>query len=308
MSALGTEPNLAAIDLNLLVALDALLHEDSVTLAGRRLGLSQPATSHALGRLRELLDDELLVREGRIMRKTELGRELAPQVRRLLSEIEGVLHGRRRFDPKTSRRSFRIAASDYCTAVLLPELIAYVRRVAPGVQIDVHERGQLPADELARGELDVVLTTTRQIDAPLRGEELFREQFVCVVRKKHPARGRLTLRRYVELDHLLVANPGYGPGVVDYELEARGLQRRVALRVPHFLVAPAIVARTDLVLTVPRRVLDMVDTSHLRIAKPPLPLGEFGVRQVWHRRAERDPGATWLRVQIAACARSVSHS
>ena len=103
-----------------------------------------------------------------------------------------------------------------------------------------------------------------------------------------------------------MANPGYGPGVVDCALQARGLQRRVALRVPHFLVAPAIVARTDLVLTVPRRVLEMVDTSRLRIAEPPLPLEAFGVHLVWHRRSERDPGATWLRERIGACARSVS--
>lgn len=306
MSPLVSKPNLAALDLNLVVALDALLNEESVTSAGQRIGLTQPAMSHALARLRELLDDELLVREGRNMRKTELGLELAPVVRRLVGEIEGMLLGRQRFDPKTSRRSFRIAASDYCAAVLLPELIAGVRRVSPGVQIDVYEHSQLPASELARGELDAVLTTSRHVDSPLLSEELFREGFVCVVRKKHPVRGRLTLERYVELDHLLVANPGYGPGVVDCALQARGLQRRVALRVPHFLVAPAIVARTDLVLTVPRRVLEIVDTSLLRIAEPPLALEAFGVHLVWHRRSERDPGATWLRERIGACVRSVS--
>ncbi|HMI93987.1 MAG TPA: LysR family transcriptional regulator [Polyangiales bacterium] len=306
MPAFGSDPNLAALDLNLLVALDALLHEESVTLAGRRIGLSQPAMSHALARLRELLNDELLTREGRLMRKTELAQELAPAVRRLVAEIEGVLLGRRRFDPKASRRSFRIAASDYSAAVLLPDLIAGLRRDAPGVQVDIFERSQLPAGELARGELDAVLTTSGRVEAPLVSEELFRESFVCVVRRKHPARGRLTLRRYIALDHLLVANPGYGPGVVDCALEARGLHRRVALRVPHFLVAPAIVARTDLVLTVPRRVLEVVDTSELRISKPPLPLEPFAVHLVWHRRAERDPGATWLRERIGACVRSIS--
>jgi len=300
------DPNLAALDLNLLVALDALLHEESVTLAGQRIGISQPAMSHALARLRDLLNDELLVREGRNMRKTELGQELMPTVRRLVSEIESMLLGRRHFDPGTSRRNFRIAASDYYAAVLLPELIASMRRESPDVRLDVYERAGLPAGELARAELEAVLTTGGRVEAPLVSKELFREGFVCVVRKQHPTRGRLTLTRYVELDHLLVASPGYGPGVVDFALQAQGMQRRIALRVPHFLVAPAIVARTDLVLTVPRRVLEAVDTSGLRIAKPPLPLESFGVHLVWHRRAERDPGATWLRDRIAASARKVS--
>jgi DNA-binding transcriptional LysR family regulator len=306
MPQLRSKPNLAAVDLNLLVALDALLREDSVTRAGKRIGLSQPAASHALARLRELLHDELLVREGRLLRKTALAAALAPEVQRLLAEVEGVLLAQGRFDPATSRRNFRIAASDYCCAVLLPELIARLRRAAPAVQLDVFERGQLPASELARGELDAVLSTSDRVDGALVARELFREGFVCALRKRHPVRSRLTLQRYAALDHLLVANPGYGPGVVDFALESHGLRRRVALRVPHFMVAPAIVARTDLVLTVPRRVLETADTSGLRIAKPPLPLAAFGVHLIWHRRAETDLGASWLREQIAACARTVS--
>jgi DNA-binding transcriptional LysR family regulator len=306
MRSYAPDPNLSALDLNLLVALDALLQAESVTLAGRRMGVSQPAMSHALARLRELLNDELLVREGRVMRKTELGHELAPAVARLVGEIEGLLFARRRFEAATSRRSFRIAASDYAAAVLLPELIASMRSVAPGVQLDVYERNPLPVGELARAELDAVLTTSGRVQAPLLSQELFREGFVCVLRKQHPLRGKLTLARYVELEHMVVASPGYGPGVVDFALEAQGLYRRIALRVPHFLVAPAIVARTDLVLTVPRRVLESVDTSGLRIVDPPLPLSAFGVHLVWHRRAERDPGATWLRERVVASARRVS--
>src|ERR1041384_3445543 len=117
MCARATDPNLASINLNLLVALDALLHEDSVTRAGRRVGLSQPAMSHALAQLRQLLNDELVVREGRLTRKTELAREIAPTVQRLVAEIESTLLGHRRFDPATSRRRFRIAANDYCGVV-----------------------------------------------------------------------------------------------------------------------------------------------------------------------------------------------
>jgi len=298
--------NLAAIDLNLLVALDALLREENVTVAGRRIGLSQPAMSHALGRLRELLDDELLVREGRVMRRTELGRQLTPAVRRLVGDIEATLLARRRFDPATSQRSFRIAANDHAGAVLLPALFARVRRAAPGVQLDILPQQGAPAEaELARGDLDAVIGTFVRVAPPLVERVLFREGFVCAVRRDHPAAGRLTLRRYVELDHLLVASPGYGPGVVDLALEARGMQRRVAMRVPHFLVAPAIVARTDLVLTLPRRVLAAADASALRVSRPPLPLEDFPVQLIWHQRADSDPGAAWLREQIAACAREL---
>jgi LysR family transcriptional regulator, transcriptional activator of nodD3 and syrA len=296
--------NLAAIDLNLLVALDALLREESVTGAGRRIGLSQPATSHALARLRDLLDDELLVRDGRGMRKTELGRQLAPTVRRLLGEIEGALTARRRFDPATSQRAFRVAANDHAGAVLLPALFAAVRRAAPGVQVDVMPQQGAPDDgELARGALDAVIGTFPSIAAPLRARVLFRERFACVVRREHPAAGRLTLGRYLALDHLVVASPGYGPGVVDVALEARGRARRVAMRVPHFLLAPAIVARTDLVLTLPRRVLDAADAARLRVSRPPLALDDFAVQLVWHPRADRDAGAAWLRDQLVACAR-----
>jgi DNA-binding transcriptional LysR family regulator len=297
-------PRLAAIDLNLLVALDALLHEDSVTAAGRSIGLSQPATSHALSRLRELVGDELLVREGRALRKTALAQQLAPTIRRLVAEIESTLLGRRGFDPKTSSRRFRLAANDYCGAVLLPGLLAKVRQGAPNVVLDVlPQQGALPVGELERGELDMVLCTYERIEAPLVGRVLYREDFMCALRKDHPRARSLSLRRYLELDHLLVANPGYGPGVVDCVLGERGLRRSVAMRVPHFLVAPTVVARTDLVLTLPRRLLAMMArSSGLRVIKPPLEIPNFAVQLAWHQRANDDPGSLWLRERVTACA------
>lgn len=297
-------PRLSAIDLNLLVVLDALLHENSVTAAGRSIGLSQPATSHALAKLRELLHDELLVREGRGLRKTAFGEQLAPTVRQLVTEIEHTLFRRPSFDAQTSSRCFRLATNDYCGAVLLPPLLSSVREAAPNVVIDVFpQQGPIPVGEFSRGELDVVLGTYGRVEAPIVSRLLLREDFICAVRRDHPLGRRLTLRRYVELDHLLVANPGYGPGVVDHALGARGLQRKVAMRVPHFLVAPAIVARTDLVVTLPRRLLGAIaDSSKLYVAKPPLHIPSFGVQLLWHQRSSDDPGSRWFLEQIAACA------
>jgi DNA-binding transcriptional LysR family regulator len=296
--------NLAAIDLNLLVALDALLREENVTVAGQRIGLSQPAMSHALARLRELLGDQLLVRTGRRMHRSPLGHQLMPTVRRLIGDLEATLLPRRDFEPSSSQRRFRIAANDHAGAVVLPALFARVRAAAPGVQLDVLPQAGAPPVELATGELDAAIGTFLGVAPPLVDRVLFREGFACMTRRDHPG-GRLDLRKYLELDHLVIASPGYGPGVVDLALQARGLARRVAMRVPHFLVAPAIIARTDLVLTLPRRVLAVASDRRLRVSKPPLRLPDVAVQVVWHRRSDGDAGATWLREQIIACARTL---
>jgi len=287
---------LAAIDLNLLPALDALLQDANVTVAGRRLGLSQPAMSHALARLRELLNDPLLVRQGRTMQRTEFARRLMPTIRRLVGDLEATFVSGQTFEPKTSQRRFRMVANDYAGTVLLPRVLAALRERGPRVVVDVlPESGTVPSSELMGGELDLVVGTYADVPAPLRSRELLRETFVCVLRRDHPVRGRLSLQRYVALDHLLVASPGYGPGVVDHALAARGLQRRVVARVPHFLVGPAIVEQTDLVLTLPRRIAQSLARPGLRWVDPPLPLQPFTVRSIWFERDEPDRGARWLR-------------
>ncbi|MFZ5891091.1 MAG: LysR family transcriptional regulator [Myxococcota bacterium] len=297
-------PSLASIDLNLLVALDALLQTESVTLAARRLALSQPAVSHALGRLRELLGDELLSREGRSLRRTALAQQLAPAVARVLADIENVVFARRKFDPATTRRTFRIAANDYCGAILLPSVIEQIRREAPGAALEVHaEEGTGPLAELGRGELDLVLGTYPELPPVIRHRSLFFDDFVCVLRRQHPTRGRLSLKHYASLEHLLVASPGYGPGVVDHLLAKHGLQRKVAARVPHFLVAPAVVRRSDLIATLPRRVVEQFGGSGLRIVSPPLHIDAFPVQLIWHGSRSHDAGAAWLRGLIEEVAR-----
>jgi DNA-binding transcriptional LysR family regulator len=296
---------LAGIDLNLLLALDALLLEENVTRAAARIGLSQPATSHALSRLRELLVDPILVREGGTMRSSALGRRLAPEVRRILAEVEVALFGHHLFDPLSSKRTFRLAANDYCGAVLLPDLVARMRSAAPGTRLDVREQiGPAPIAELARGELDLALGTFLEQAPELTTQVLFEESFVCLVRRGHPAaRRQLTLEAYAALDHLLVVSPGYGPGVVDHALSQLGMKRNVAVRVPHFLVAPAIVAKSDLIVTLPARLA--VGSAHLdgllRLV-PPLALRAFPVSAAWHPRAESEPALVWLRGVLLAAA------
>jgi DNA-binding transcriptional LysR family regulator len=299
-------PRLSSIDLNLLLALEALLHTGSVTAAGRRIGLSQPAMSHALARLREMLGDPLLVREGRTMRRTALAERILPRLRELLTEIESTLLGHRRFTPAESVRSFRIATNDYCGALLLPALLAIVRRSAPRADLEFHAyRGYAPAHELALGELDLAIGVFLHVDPALAKKPLFSDGFACVVRRGNPRVGKtLTLERYVELDHALITSPDYGPGVVDLALAARGLRRRVVARVPHFLVAPALVAKSDLILTLPERVARMASRMHgLRLLAPPLELTPFEVQMVWHARSEPDAASIWLRARVGEAAK-----
>ena len=304
MSSPPPRARLASIDLNLLVALDALLRERNLTRAGQRIGLSQPAMSHALARLRELLADPVLTREGRVMRRTALGEVLAPRVVRLLSDADSTLLGHRTFAPSTDERTFRIATNDHCGAVLIPDFVARVRSQAPNVALELHaHRGQAPAVELARGELDVAVGVFLRTEPGLVVEELFRERFCCLVRRGHPrVKGRLTLEEFVELEHLLVSVPDYGPGVVDFALAARKLERRVRVRVPSFLVAPLIVARTDLILTVPARIASSFARAHgLRVLRPPLQLSSFAVQMIW-RAGANDAALRWLRSQLLASA------
>ncbi|UJR86987.1 Hypothetical protein I5071_90880 [Sandaracinus amylolyticus] len=306
---MSTSPRLSSLDLNLLVALDALLRERSVTTAGRRIGLSQPAMSHALSRLRELLGDPILAREGRVMRHTALAERLAPQVRRLLGEIESTLLGHRAFVPARAQRTFRVATNDHCGAVLIPELLARIRDEAPLVELEMHaHRGEAPAHELERGELDVAVGVFLRVAPGLVCEELFQESFACIVRKGHPRVGKaLTLERFLELDHVLVSAPDYGPGVVDFALAKQSLRRRVAVRVPSFLVAPALIARTDMICTVPRRIAELAARAHaLRVVAPPIEIPPFAVQMARRAGADSDVALRWLRAHFVAAAQRVS--
>src|SRR6185369_16173555 len=303
MPAKRVLPKLSSVDLNLLIALDALMREGNVTAAGRRIGLSQPAMSHALARLRDLLGDPLLVREGSVMRLTALAEWLAPRVQRLIGEIDATLLGHQAFEPETATRTFRIATNDYCGAVLMPALLAQVRRLAPGVELELHaHKGRAPAPELARGELDLAVGTFLESEPGVERQVLLRETFACLVRRDHPRATRLSVQEYSELDHVLITAPGYGAGVVDFALAEHGLRRRVVARTPHFLVAPALVAGSDAIVTLPARLARLSARAGLRSFAPPLPLPPFDVHLLWHGAASEDAASRWLRQLLLAVA------
>lgn len=301
---------LAGIDLNLVLALDALLAERHVTRAAARLGVTQPAASHALARLRDVLGDPLLVRgPGGAMAPTPRATQLAPQIHKLLGELAGVLRGAA-FDPATARRTFRICTTDYVELVLLPRLVERIARLAPGIDLWVHSFAEWGDEELATGALDVVIGLPRGAARPAGSYEkrLFDERFACIVRDGHPlARSRLTLARYCAAQHLLVTPRGTPGSLVDDALTAQGKTRRVALAVPHFLVVPHIVAGSDLIATLARRIAaPLAAPLGLAVLPPPVALPKFAIALAWHERNHHDPPHRWFRDQIAAVAAEIA--
>jgi DNA-binding transcriptional LysR family regulator len=292
--------NIGALNLNLLVVLDALLVDRHVSRASTRLGLSQPAVSNALAQLRDVFSDPLLVRSGGRMVPTERALSLAGPVHAALGQLSAALDAPV-FDPGRVQRSFVIATTDFVDFVLLPKLLARINREAPGVRLQIREWSQhrVPPT-LETGEIDLMIGFYPDVPAGHRDERLFPDEFVCIVRKDHPKVGRkLDLKTYTKLEHVLVTAEAAGPGVVDTVLAKRGMSRTVGLRMSHFLMVPAVVAATDYVAAVSRRVAEPY-AAHLplRILPAPLRLPRGSVGQVWHERTHSSAAHAWLRALI----------
>jgi DNA-binding transcriptional LysR family regulator len=297
--------NLAGADLNLLVTFDALLAERSVTRAAERVGLSQSAMSNALRRLRAWLDDPVLVRTRDGMAPTRRALQLVDPIHEALAQVDRALASGRGFEPRTSRHTFRIATADVVEFMLLPRLLPRLAAEAPGISIEVSKlHGGFPAEELRAGRLDLAIGTYGDTVEPFRSQPMFEERFVCAVRKGHPAvRRRLTLARFVALGHVLVAPHGHPGGIVDRLLAERGLARRVVTTTPHFLIAPILVAHSDLVATLPERVArQLASFLPLAIHAPPLDVPGFAIHMAWHSRTADDPPHRWLRAVLTELA------
>jgi LysR family transcriptional regulator, transcriptional activator of nodD3 and syrA len=290
--------------LDLLRCFATLHHERHLSRAAQRVGLSQPAMSRALGRLRDAFGDPLFVRTPRGMVPTTRADVLAPQVLAVL-DAAGALVRPAAFDPARLVRTFVLGTTDFFDAELVPRLIEALAREAPGVTIATRPIGEDVGDALASGRLDLIISVREAIPIDLKATRLYDEGFVCAVRRNHPRVGkRLTLERFVELPHLLIA-PGGTPGSrVDTALAARGLTRRVVVRIHTFLSAASIVAATDLVLTAPTRVLEpLARPFGLRLLPSPVVLDRFAVLAAWHPRVHDDPAHVWFRTMIAAASK-----
>jgi DNA-binding transcriptional LysR family regulator len=294
-------------DLGLLLTLDALLREGNVTSAARRLGLSTPAASHALARIRTRLGDPLLVRSGRSMTLTPRAEELRPLVRSLIEDAARILAVARPFEPRTLARTFTIYATDQALLVLGTAVERTIRNEAPEVTLRF-----LPslADDwiaLRDGTADLSLCLPGAFPPEFRTCPLLTERFVCVVRDGHPAATRrLTLDTYLTFDHIVVAPLG-NPSYVDQALAERGHSRRIRCVVPYFGAALHLAAETDYVLTVSETAARAVSGAlALTILDPPIALPSYAVHLLWHPRLDNEPANRWLRDVFARAAATLT--
>lgn len=290
--------NLNDLDLNLLRVFDAVLRRRSVTAAGEEIALTQAGVSNALARLRKRCGDPLFVRTPRGMDPTPYAKSIADAVRQALGLIEATLAGQAAFDPASTERTFRFHMSDIGEMVFLPPLLERIGRAAPGVRVETCPTPQEEiGNALAAGDLDLAVGFLPGLAPPVKSVRLFRDPYVCMMRAEHPRIGSTFPRKlFREASHALVSSIGAGHRVVEETLLAHGLNRRIALRVPHFMVVPMILERTDLVATVPSRVARVFERmGRFKTLRPPVPIPPADVGVHWHERFDQDPGNRWLR-------------
>ncbi len=296
---------LSSIDLNLLVAFEALFEERSVTAAARRIGLGQPGMSSALRRLRVLMQDELFVRVAGEMRPTAKTLEIAPGIVAALAQLRSTFEAGIGFDPHTATRSFAIGSTDYTALVLLPDLVARLRPDAPGVDLRVigYEKGTV-SEMLDRGEVDLALGVFPSPPERAVVTSLFRERFVGVARIDHPAisNGRIDVRSFADHPHALVTTRRDTYGNLDEALAAKGLRRRIALTLPFFMVLPAVLEASDLIAAVPSRIASRVLAgSRLQRFELPVETRPWTVSMLWPASSRNDKATAWLRANIVGC-------
>ncbi|CAH2405040.1 HTH lysR-type domain-containing protein [Mesorhizobium ventifaucium] len=301
------EVDLRRIDLNLLVALEALLDEKNVTRAASRLGMSQPAASRALGRLRALFSDALLVDGPGGYILSARAEEVRPVLRGILAGVRDMVEANA-FDPATATGRIRLLMPDLQAAVLAPHLLARLGREAPSLDLDIVAPGSDAVEALEQGIADAMVALVDEAPAGIRRRGLYDEKLVTLIRAEHPALARkLTLERFLELEHIVVSVTSAGPAPVDEALARIGRTRRVKLRVPNFFAAVEIAARSDLIMTLPSSLARAAANMKRFVSlPPPLDLGSFTMSLVWHARQQDAPRHIWLRRAIVAAAADMS--
>jgi DNA-binding transcriptional LysR family regulator len=295
-------------DLNLLVSLDALLQEGSVTQAARRVGLSTPAMSHALSRIRERLEDPILVRAGRGMVLTPRALELRDKVHEVVGAARRVLEPEKPFVASELEETFVVHASDYVLTVLGPTVDRMLREEAPKACVRFVPNTPDDAAMLRDEGSSLAVGIYGELPAEMMTRTLLTDRFVCAVRKGHPRVGkRLTLEQFVDLPHVQVAPRGMPGGYIDDVLAERGLSRTVARAVPYFLTALQLVAETDYVLTISERIAKSHEEAlALSVFEVPVKLRPYALSLVWHPRLDADHGHRFLREVFLAAAKEVA--
>ena len=291
--------DITKLDLNLLVVFHHLLIHKRVSVIAPLLGMSQPAVSSALGRLRAHLGDELFLRTQGGMTPTPYALQLAEPVAMALEGLQQALNVRAAFDPLTSTRSFTIAMTDVGEMYFLPVLVDALSEAAPGVTLQVVSVTQASLkDDMATGRIDLAMGLLPQLQAGFFQQALFRQRYICLMRQGHPLAvgNKLTLKSFMQAEHVRIVAAGTGHGRVDVALENQKLRRQFRLTVPHYVALGDVLSHSDLMATVPERFADRT-LAPFGLIKRDLPIlvADSAIHQFWHSRLHRDPGHQWLR-------------
>jgi DNA-binding transcriptional LysR family regulator len=291
--------SLRKVDLNLLVALEALLSEKHVTRASDRIGLSQPAMSNALGRLRAMFGDELLVRTASGMMATPRALELAEPLGQLLRQVERIFESDAGFDPATSERTFTIRMSDILAFLILPPLVAGKPKSSRVIYSVVHLPPADTVEALERDEIDVAVSMGLEHSNAILHESVLKDRMVCLMRSAHPIAGRrLTFESFMAQEHLKQSMSPTDQRFVDSVLADMGCKRRITLNVPHWLVVPHVLKQTNLLAVMPGLLAAALIDDELRMFELPFTSAPFDWMMYWHRRYDRSIANRWIRQEL----------
>jgi DNA-binding transcriptional LysR family regulator len=298
------------LDLNLLVALDVLLVERSITRAAKRLNLSQSATSGVLARLRDYFEDDLLTQVGRNMVLTPLAESLADPVRSVLLQIQSTIETKPDFIPEESTRHFRVIASDYPTAVLLAEVTRQLSLLAPRITVEIITPNDAPLEQLDRGEVDLLILPERYIMAEHPSEVLFEDTFSCVVWASNTLMKEcITLEQYTSLGHVVTLFGSQRlPGQLELFLNSTDISRHIEVSVGNFNALPQLLIGTNRIATMHTRLASMfANYFPLRILPPPIEMPTIVMKMQWHKFFDKDPAHIWFRNLLSSVAASEIH-
>ena len=308
--------NVSRVDLNLLVYLDALLRERNVTRAADHLGITQPAMSNGLRRLRDLFNDPLLVRTSDGMTPTARAIELQPLIRNVLTDVEHAIRPQTDFDALSSRRVFRIMVSDYAESTLIPLLLRQLRKDAPNITLDMLTPSDVDFRDVEQGRVDMAINRFDDMPQSFHQSIIWEDGFSCLMSKKNLMRRKFTLENYLQARHIWVSKTGMGVGVgvnpedvqrlgwVDDALNRLGQKRQIAIFTRHYHVAMQLSRQNDLIATLPTRAAKlMADDPELVILPPPFLIPPIELKMAWSPLLQQDAGHRWLRRLIVELAR-----
>lgn len=308
------------VDLNLLRYLDALLREQNVTNAAYQLGITQPAMSNGLRRLRDLFHDPLLVRTSDGMRPTALAIQLHPRVTIILQSVDEVLHLAQSFDAKSSSRVFRIMASDYAEAILIPPLLDRLQKEAPNVILDVMNPSDINFHDVEQGKVDLIINKFEALPQSFHQKSIWIDSFSCLAPVGSDFATNPTLENYVDSQHVWVNKTGFGVGVgiqpnevqklgwIDSTLNGMNLKRNIRLFTRNYGVAIRATEQLGLIVTLPTLATKlMCNSDQVAVVPPPFDIPEVELKMLWSPLLQHDPGHMWIRTAISECGRSIAN-